>query len=190
MANRDRRMGFRPTTMINGAKVPVRRFAVYGSNASLGLYINDLCVCLASGNIGPAAADCGDILLGSIVGLYDTNKRMIGAWDSSVSTKYLPVNTGGYADVALALPEAVFRCQGLSSTTPAATDVFSSSDHTAGTGNTVTGMSGHELTCTFSTANMWKVIGKVDEPDNDWGEHCDMLVVAQESYWFDGTAGV
>ena len=189
MANRDNRMGFRPVTMLNGAKIPVFRFVVYASGAT-GLFINDLCSALSTGNIGPASADPGDIMIGSIVGLYDTNGRMIGAWDSSVSTKYLPANTGGYADVALALPEAVFVCQGLTGASPAATDVFNASDHTAGTGDTVTGMSGHELTCTFSTANMWKLLGKVEEPSNAWGEHCDMLVVAQESYWYDGTAGV
>lgn len=189
MANRDNRMGFRPTLMLNGAKVPVFRFAVPSNNAT-GLFINDLCSALAAGNIGPAAADAGDILLGSIVGLYDSDGRAIGAWDSSVSTKYLPANTAGYADVALALPEAVFRCQSLTGATPVAADVFNASDHTAGAGDTTTGMSGHELTATFSVANQFKVIGKVDDPDNAWGEHVDLLVVAQESYWFDGVNGV
>jgi hypothetical protein len=165
------------------------RFAVAAANAT-AIYKYDLVGVVSTGTVAPAAADCGDIMIGSVVGIYDSKGRAVGSPGSTTSTKYLPASTAGYVDVVPALPDVIFRVQCLSSTTPAATDVFSSSDHTAGTGSTATGISGHELTATFSTANMFKVIGKVDEPGNDWGEHVDVLVVAEESYWHDGTAGV
>lgn len=190
MANRDNPFGFIPVGRLGGGEIPKpMRFAVASDNAT-GLFVGDLVSALASGKIGPAAADPGDIMLGAVVGLYDSNGVAIGSPQSSVATKYLPASTAGYADIVPALPDVIFRCQCLTGATPAATDVFNASDHTAGAGDTTTGKSNHELTATFSTANMFKVIGKVEGPNNDWGEHVEVLVVAEESYWHDGTAGV
>ena len=128
--------------------------------------------------------------MGAVVGLYDTNGVPVGHPNSDIATKYLAVGDSGIAKVALALPSAVFKVQCLSGATPAATDVFMASDHTAGAGSTTTARSAHELTATFAAANQFKVIGRFVDPSNAWGEHVDVLVVASESYWSAGTNGV
>lgn len=189
MANLDNPKGFLPVAMLNGSEIPVRRFSVDSSNAT-AIFIGDLVIAEADGRVAPAAAACGDVLLGACVGVYDSNGVPCGAYGSSVSAKYLTASTAGYVDVALALPEAVFRVQCLTGATPAATDVFASSNHTAGAGDTTLATSNHELTATFATATQFKMIGRVEGPNNDWGEHVDVLVVAALSYWHDGTDGV
>lgn len=189
MANIDNPRGFTPVAMLDGSAIPVRRFPVYASQAD-GIFIGDVIKALSSGNV--EAADAGDdkAVLGVCVGIFDTNGTPIGEPNSSVSTKYLTATTGGYVNVALALPSAVFRVQCLSAATPASTDVFAASDHTATAGSTAMAQSRHELTASFSTDAQFKVIGKVDEPGNDWAEHVDVLVVAQESYWYGEAAGL
>lgn len=188
MANRDNPSGFQPVGTLDGSEIPVRRFAVAAANAT-AIYMYDAVSAINTGTVSPSAADCGDIFLGSVVGIYDSNGIPVGDVRSSVATKYLPALTAGYVDVALALPNVIYRVQCLTGAVPAATDVFNCSDHTAGAGSTITGISGHELTATFGTANQFKLIEKVDEEGNAWGEHVDVLVVATESYWVD-TAGV
>ena len=188
MANIDNAYrGFEPVARLDGSDIPVRRFHVDGDGAT-AIYIGDLIDAEADGCVIAAAADAGDSLLGACVAVYDSNGVPCGAPNSSVSTKYLTGSTEGYVDVALALPDSVFKCQALTGTTPTAADVFMASNHTAGAGSTTLARSGHELTCTFSAANQFKVIGKVDEPGNDWGAHVDLLVVASESFWLSGDA--
>lgn len=195
MANVDRVYGgFQPAFTFGGARVPVWRFPVYASHAA-NLFVGDVVEALSTGNIQEAAAGAGDSVLGVVVALYDTNGNPIGSPNGSVSTKYLPLSVGGYADVALALSDCVFRGQGdTAGTAPAEADLFSDCDFVAGVGSTVIARSGYELDAsnlgTPGTETGCKIIGLVDEPSNAWGEHCEMYFVFAESYWFDGTAAV
>lgn len=192
MANADKPRGFFPVKMAGGGEVPVTRFPIAASN-STNVFVGDLVSALAGGTIQPAAVGDGDIVVGSVVSLQDSNGLAIGSPNSSVSTRYLPASTAGYAIVALAVPMAIFRCQADSGTSVAETARFATTDHVAGTGSTTTGASAHELDSsgiTTGSSEQFKILDKVDEPGNDWGEHVDLLVVFQESFWFDGTAGI
>lgn len=187
MANVDRPNGFIPCGRLDGSKIPVRRFPIYASQAD-GVFVGDVMKALATGNVEAANAADDEAVIGVCVGIQDTNGVAIGSPNSSVSTKYLPASTGGYALIALALPDSVFRAQ--SNASLAATDVFGSVDHVATAGNTTTGRSQHELDSTIASANQFKIIGKVEEPGNDWGSYVEVYVVPGEGYWFDNTNGI
>ncbi len=89
-------------------------------------------------------------------------------------------------------PNIVFGIQQQTGGTIAAADVGLCADHVAGSGNTTTLQSGHELSLTVATtAAQFLIIGKVSEPNNDWGEHCDLEVIFNEHrYKGAGSAGV
>jgi len=192
MANRDNPCGFTPVGMFDGSEIPTRLFPAtsVGSN----LFVGDLVKAMAAGDVDPSAAGDGDIVVGCVVALYDSNKNPIGHPNSSISTKYIASGSSGYALVALALPGAIFQVQSDTGTTVAETSRFATADHVAGTGNTTTAKSGHELdssAITTGASEQLKIIDKVDEPNNAWGDaHVDLLVVFSESYWFDSTAGL
>ena len=191
MANRDNPMGFEPVMMLDGSQIPVMDFPVDASNAT-AIFQGDLVKAEADGNVAPAAANDGDPVLGVVVAVKDSDGNSAGHPNGTLSTKYLPATTAGIVTVALALPNAVFRVQSDSGTNVAETARFASANHAAGAGDTTTARSKHELDSSdIGTGAQLKIIDKVDEPGNAWGdEHVDLLVVIAESYWYDSTAGV
>ncbi len=188
MANRDTPIGFRPATGV-GTPHQVRRFPVASSNGT-NLFVGDVADFDGTA-VGPAAADAGVSAVGVVVAVYDSNGVPCGAPNSSVSTKYLPASTAGYVDVALALPGAVFIAQAQTGQTPAANAIGATTDHVAGTGDTTTATSRHELNCgDLNTGAQFLILGKVDEPNNSWGEHVDLYVVFNESAFNQTGTGV
>ena len=192
MANTDN-TGFRPARNLSGNRVVVMRYPIDSTNAT-AVYVGDVVSAQSAGSISPATAGDGSIVVGVVTALYDSNGIPIGHPNSSTSTKYLADSTAGYADVALALPHTVFIAQGQTGQTPAAADIFATTDHVAGSGNTTTAKSGHELN--FSDLNSGAqclIVGKVDGPDNDWGEaNTDVYVIFHESIFgiVDNSTGV
>lgn len=180
MANRDTPCGFRVANGV-GSEPVYKRFPIDSSN-STNVFVGDMMDLNAAGSVRPAAADAGVSAAGVCVALYDSNGIPIGAPGSSVSTKYLPLSTAGYALVALAIPGVVFIGQLDSGTTPTSADIGATCDHVAGTGSTTTGISAHELDASnIGTGLQTRIIGIVDEPNNSWGEHVDVYFVFNES---------
>ena len=179
MPNRDTPIGLRPAQGI-GSQHVLKMFRVDSNNAT-ALYIGDV-VDLDGESVGPAAADAGVSAAGVCVGVYDTNKIPCGHPSAAVSTKYLSASTAGYALVALAIPGAVFIGQLDSGSTPTEDDVGATCDHVAGTGDTTTAKSRHELDSSdIGTGLQFRILGLVDEPGNTWAEHADVYVVFNES---------
>ena len=177
MANRDNPSGFIPAQGIGGDHV-YKMFRVDSVNAT-AVFVGDVMDLDASG-VGPAAADAGVSAVGVCVAVYDSDGLPCGSHNSSVATKYLPASTAGFALVALAIPGNVFICQTQTGTTPTDDDIGLTSDHVAGAGDTTTARSRHELT--YSGGGLqFRIIGKVDKPGNDYGEHVDLYVVFNES---------
>ena len=185
MANRDNVAGIRPFVKSN----PMR-FPVAASNGT-AIFLGDNISALASGNVTPAVAGDAGAVLGACVGVYDSVGVACGSDRSSVSTKYLPASTAGYVDIELALSGRWFLIQASSGTAVNEADRFATADHIAGAGDTTLGKSGHELNSGgLGTATaQFKIIGKLEDPDNAWGEHVDLIVVYNESF-FIGTTGV
>lgn len=185
MPNRDNPTGIRPFVK----SVPIR-FPVAASNGT-AIFIGDNISALASGYVTPSVAGDAGIVLGGCVAIYDSNEIPCGSEKSSVTTNYLPASTAGYVDVELALSGRWFITQGSSGTAVNEADRFATADHIAGAGDTTLGKSGHELNSgNLGTATaQYKIIGKLSDPDNAWGEHVDLIVVYNESF-FIGTTGV
>ncbi len=182
MANRDRPAGFSPVRMLDGSKVPTMDFAIDADEAT-NVFVGDLITAEADGKCNPAAANDGTAVLGAVVAIYDTNGVPIGHPNSLISSKYKPASTAAIITVALGLAGALFRCQSDSGTDVNESDRFATANHVAGSGSTTTAVSAHELDASdIGTGLQLRIVDKIDEPDNAWGEaHVDLLVMFNES---------
>lgn len=188
MANLDRPMGLIPVKKLDGSKIPTMRFKINTAAANMG--VGDPVSKDAAGGVERATASDGPIIVGVIEQLQDSNGNPIGGPNSSVSTKYLALGESGYAVVSLALPDAVFRIQSSGSTVEA--DIWNHADMVITGVNTTTARSQTELDQTTQQAAALRelqIVGKVDEPGNDWGTNVDLLVTFSESTW-DGAGTV
>jgi len=182
MANRDTPRGFRPATGV-GSPVQYKRFRVDATgNATYAMGIGSLADLDGYGvNCTTAGPDVS--AAGVVVAVYDSNGNPCGSPNSSVSTKYLPAATDGYALVALATPGAVFIGQ-MSTGAALDEDAVGLTTDNIGDGtnavDTVTGFATDELDSTTGQGQ-FRIIGLVDEPGNSWGTHCDVYFVFNES---------
>ena len=89
-------------------------------------------------------------------------------------------------------PFIVFGVQSTTGQTPGLTEVGASADMiTYAAGSSTTYNSIMELAAASAQTAMFHVIGKVNEVDNAWGEHCDLEVIFNEHrYKSAGTAGI
>lgn len=157
------RKGFWPKNRVEGQDV----LFIVDSGSATNMFRGDLVSAVAAGAVNPAAAGDANIVVGTVLELFDTNMVPVGRWGSLVTTKYLGSSTAGFALVALALPGRIFTCQTGTILTAAA--IFASSDHVAGTGTTLTGESGHTLNGgdLNSGGQVFIAPNKVDDPTND-----------------------
>lgn len=181
MANHDN-TGFRPAWGTNS--VIVMRFPIVAAGNSGNLFIGDAVKPESNGGITvlDAGATGNDLALGVVTGFYDSNGVSIGHPNSSISTKYMPASTAGAANVALALPGAIFIGQSQTGTTYTAADLFAGVNIVAGAGNTTLAFSGHELGTTGGVD--CKILGLVNDPANAFGsENSDVYFAFMSSYW-------
>lgn len=179
MANLDQPIGFRPAMGIQNQHVYFT-FPVDVGNAT-ALFVGDVMDFDGTAVI-PAAADAGDSAVGVCTGILDSNGVPIGHPNSSVSTKYLPTTTAGFAIVALAVPGAIFVCQADDDTALSSSHIGATGDHSAGAGDTVTAVSRHELDASnVGTGLQFRILERVREPNNAWGTNTDVYVVFNES---------
>ena len=131
------------------------------------MFRGDVVSAVAAGAVNPAAAGDANIVVGTVLELFDTDMIPVGRWGSAVSTKYLPSSTAGYALVALALPGRVFTAQ--TDTVLTAAAIFASTDHVAGTGSTTTAESAHTINGNDLNTGAQVFIdkNKVNHPTND-----------------------
>lgn len=128
--------------------------------------VGDVVSCVAAGAVNIAAAGDANIVAGTVIELFDSNKCPIGAWNSSVSTKYLPASTAGYALVALALPGRKFIAQTNTILTVAA--IMASTDHVATACDTTTSTSNNILNgADLNTGGQVFIVGQLNDPTND-----------------------
>lgn len=119
-----------------------------------------------SGSVAPSAANDNNIVIGTVVELFDNQNSVpgqnapvpVGMWASTVTSKYLPASTAGYAMVAVAKPGMKFVAQTGTIMTSAA--IGKSTALVAGAGNTTTAVSGHTLNGNdLNTGNQFIIIG-------------------------------
>ncbi len=146
MANTFRK-GFYPA---DSQRAEYRLYPIGVANAT-NVFVGDVVSAINTGTVAPAAAADGVILMGTVVELFDNQSTIpgmnapnpVGVWSSTVSTKYLPASTAGYAMIAVAKPGMKFICQSDTILTQSA--VNTTTNLVAGTGNTTTGVSAHTI---------------------------------------------
>lgn len=161
MANVDSPRGFWPLRHLSGGEIRTTKYILTtGATA----YQGDLLKGVAGGTVEPSAANDGIIVVGVAAEYVD---------DSA--------SAGGKTILVYDDPNIVFGVQADSGTTVAATEVFATANHVAGSGSATTYQSGHELDSSdLGTGLQLRVIGKIDTPDNAWGEHVNLEVIINE----------
>lgn len=140
------------------------------------VFVGDCVSALSDGSCAPSAAGDNNIVLGTVVELFDntTNQGVpanvngvpVGMWASSVSSKYLPASTAGWARIAIAKPGAIFIA--VTNTIITAAAINATTALVAGAGNTTTAQSGHVLNgADLNTGNQFLILGPVVLPNND-----------------------
>ena len=188
MANTDAPRGLWPVRHLSGGTIRVNTYPIATGYAT-NIFTGDVVKLVAGGGIEVAAA--GNRFLGVFAGVNYTDAN-----GKKVFKKYWPASTTA-TDIEAHVwddPNIIFGVQSAGSTVAA--DVGNLGDHVAGTGSTTTGMSAHELNGSTGTgAAGFRVLGKVNEPDNAYGTNVNLEVQPyqhelNEHIDADGTAGV
>lgn len=161
MANVDNPRGFYPVRHFCGGNITMQEFVVTTGQT---IYRGDLVSMINSGTVTASTANDGIIIAG-VAAEYVTDAASAGGKKIMV-----------YAD-----PWIVFGVQCDTGTSPAATDIFATANHVAGSGSSTTKLSGHELDASdIGSGQQMRILGLVNEPNNAWGEHCDVEVLLVE----------
>jgi hypothetical protein len=142
----------------------------------------------SSGCIQAAAANDGEIVCGVFWGCSykDANGNYVTGAD------YIPATKTGFTEIELDVyddPFIVYEVQADDggSATLAATEIFATANHVAGSGSTTTGISAHELDASDAgTGLQLRIIRRITSPrytPNDWGSTTKLEVVITEHFW-------
>lgn len=185
--------GFVPSKKIGGGDYVTARFPV-SCPAAAGMFLNDLVVADADGKAMPY--DATKRPLGVVVSLYGSDGREL-TFNQPDGGVYLPAGSTGFADVIIDTG-VIFVAS--TNTTAASTAVYGNINVSAGTGNTATGLSGHQLnTSSVSTSAdlPFKIIGGAPNDSKQLGSATDgfgsgmqLQVVLNNTLLNSGTAGV
>ena len=175
MANVDAAFGFVPIRHLSGNGYSRANKYTITSGLSEDIFTGDLVIITADGVITPhTATEVNNI--GVFAGVSYT------ASDGSyVYTQYFPSGTTGTDFIAYVYddPYTVFKVQSAGS--PAQTNIGNCADVVAGTGSTITGQSGFELSGTMSNGTATcKILGLYEGPENAFGTNAIMEVLINE----------
>ena len=156
MANRFR-TGFYP---LDTQRTEYRIYPIMSANGT-AVYVGDVVKAITGtsttviGSVAPATATDYATLVGTVVSLFDNGgtgaipgqnaPNPVGNWASSVSTKYLPASTAGYALVAVAKSGTRFVACSTNIATSGQAFINKSTALVATAGSTTTAVSGHVL---------------------------------------------
>jgi hypothetical protein len=145
------------------------------------IYVGDLVSVVAAGTVNASTAGDANIVLGSVLAVYDSNGNSAGHPNGSLSTKYLPASTAGKVLVALAIPGRRFRAQSATALTSAAR--FASSDHVVGSGSSTTGLSASTVNgADLNSGGQVFIVDLYPEPGNSYGANQSLIVIFNEGY--------
>lgn len=174
MANVDNANGLRPVRHLTGGEIRASHYAI-ASAYNTNIFTGDVVEGVADGSIEIAEGANVDNL-GVFAGV-----KYVNASNEQVFSQYWPANTVATEIEALVYddPNIVFRAQADTATAAA---IHLLTDWDDGAGSTATGNSGRELAVSSgaTTGQSLRIIGKVEEPDNAWGQYVDLEVVFQE----------
>lgn len=179
MANTNAPQGFRVIDAGTASVVGLKLGSVDSSNGT-AIFNGDPVMAENDGAMAPASAGIGIALAGVAVGFFNSSGKPLN---------YLPASTAGTIVYIPALPTIEFEVQTDGSATAAATDVFATADFATGVGSTALGQSRYVLNTTnIGTGNQFRILGKIDTPDNDWGIYVRVRGVFVESLFSSNTS--
>lgn len=172
MANVDNPRGLWPIGHLTGGEIRSREYIV---TTGATIWKGDPVQIVAAGTVQVIAAT--------------DDVKCIGIAASYVSDA---ASAGGKVIQIYDDPSIIFGVQATTGQTPAATEIGASADMiTYATGSTTTYLSIMELAAISAQTAMFLVLGKIDSPDNAWGEHVDLAVIFNEHrYKGAGAAGI
>lgn len=172
MANRDHPKGFWPTRHLTGGEI---RSTEYILTTGQTIFKGDLLKAVTAGTVEESDANDGIIVVG-VAAMYADDSASAGG-----------VKVRVYDD-----PDIVFGVQMDDVGTDSdAASVFATANHLAGTGNSTTKLSGHELDMSdIGSGAQLKIVGLIEEENNAWGDHADVEVLINEHLYKAAVAGV
>lgn len=174
MANTDAPRGAWPIRHLTGGVIRTQKFTI-ASAYDTAIHPGDVVKLVAGGGIAVAAA--GNRILGTFAGCQYTDTasgdvKFAKSWIASTAASNIVAYV--YAD-----PDIVFGIQSAGSTV--AVDVGTLGDHVATAGDANISLSKHTLNGTTSTAVAgFRVLDKLDTPNNAWGTNVDLEVMIYE----------
>ena len=196
-ANTNAPRGFEPLELVTG-KYRAHFYRIT-NNYGTALYQNDPVAMVTAGTIERATAGSSGVILGTVVGFYKqdgaktTRPENLVPLESTTGQNYLAATLGTTYDYwALVADDIdqIFLVQEDSDTTPLQyTHVAANCDHVAGTGSTVTGLSGAMLDSSSanSTATLqWRLIQPAwiwDIVANQWNTVYDGSTLSNYTKW-------
>jgi len=171
MANKDFARGLWPAGHLTGGMIRTHPYILTTGQV---IRRGEVVIAVAGGTVEDGAAGSGAIVVGVSADFVDDS--------GSAGSKVVNV----FDD-----PNIIFGVQGATGVTPAATDVFATSDLVTCSKTGVTDASQLSDTELDLDGNAQvKIIGKVDEPDNAWGVNVNLLVIFNEHLYKAAVAGV
>jgi hypothetical protein len=161
MSNLDNPVGFYPIDHLCGGEIRSHEYTVTTGQT---IYKGDPVMLIAAGTVSVIAAT-DDVKCTGIAAEY----------------VYDGLSAGGKKIQVYDDPHIIFGVQSTTGQTPGLTEVGASADMiTYGAGSSTTHLSIMELAAASAQTAMFLVVGKIDSPDNAWGEHCDLKVIFNE----------
>jgi len=172
MANTDAAVGFVPVRNAAGGEIRTNKYTLTTGQT---VYRGDLVKIVSAGTV--QAADTGG-----------EGASVIGVAAEHVDDSG---SAGGKEVLVYDDPNTLFMVQADTGTSVAATDVGATADHVAGSGNSTTGISGHELdSSNIGTGAQLKIVGLHEMAGNSWGEHAKLVVRINEHFYSASVGGV
>lgn len=155
MANSDTAFGFKPTAHFSGGEIRPRAYTMDDAST---IYKGDVVKFGANGRVIIAAAGDANKVIGvaaETIATGDDDKILV--WDD---------------------PNIIFEVQGYTGVTFAEGMVGEPADHVANSADTTYNVSRQELQTPDAdeASAQFLILGKVERPGNEWGEHVKLLV--------------
>ena len=171
MANVDAPRGFRPLGSIDGGSYQTLEYGVDSSN-SLAIFKGDPLTLEADGYVKQSAADDGVLVHAVATGFKNTDGK---------SRSYLSGSTAGTV-IGIPVKNQLFAIQADSGTALTVAARHATANHVVTAGDTDTGVSNIELDASdVGTGIQMRILNKLDEPNNSWAEHVDLVVEFTEN---------
>lgn len=181
MANRDAPNGFTLVGHLMGPGHSARVRAYSVNTTHTQLFVGDAVKSSGTGESGfdnlpgVLVASAGNTVRGVLVGI-----KIQPATAATIHPGYLPTNTGGIVHVCDD-PYAIFEAQEDSdSANLALTDIGATTDHVAGSGDTTTAASGHEIDSDGTANEGLVILGLAPREENAVGANARWLVMWKE----------